>query len=127
MIGSSEAGLAETINYVLKLFTSEEQLLLANNVFLTGGISKFPGLKERLSRELMEIRPFQSPHNVNMANDASVDGWRGAQMFANSPIVSEYQITKEMYMEMGGDYLKEHFASNCYYPTPAPIVTEILE
>lgn len=43
MIGSSEAGLAETINYVLKLFTSEEQLLLANNVFLTGGISKFPG------------------------------------------------------------------------------------
>lgn len=87
----------------------------------------FKGLKDRLSRELMEIRPFQSPHSVNIAKDPSVDSWRGAQLFANSPVVSNYLITKDMYREMGGDYLKEHFASNSYYPTPAPIVTEIVE
>jgi actin-related protein 5 len=43
MMGSCEAGLAETINFVLKLFSPEDQLLLADNVFLTGGCSKFPG------------------------------------------------------------------------------------
>lgn len=43
MIGSSEAGLAETIQYVLKMFTDEEQLVLANNVFVTGGCAKIKG------------------------------------------------------------------------------------
>lgn len=43
MIGSSEAGLAETIDYVLKMFNGTEQLVLANSVFLTGGCSNFLG------------------------------------------------------------------------------------
>lgn len=43
MIGSSEAGLAETINYILTMFTADEQQRLVNNIFLTGAGAKFPG------------------------------------------------------------------------------------
>lgn len=43
MMGNLEAGLAETLEYVFKHFTPEDQLLLANNVFLTGACSQFPG------------------------------------------------------------------------------------
>lgn len=43
MMGNLEAGLAESMEYVFKHFTPEDQLLLANNVFLTGGASQFPG------------------------------------------------------------------------------------
>lgn len=43
MMGNLEAGLAETMEYVLKHFSAEDQLLLANNVFLTGGGSQLPG------------------------------------------------------------------------------------
>lgn len=43
MMGNLEAGLAETMDYVFKHFSPEDQLLLANNVFLTGGCSQFPG------------------------------------------------------------------------------------
>lgn len=43
MMGNLEAGLAETMEYVFKHFSPEDQLLLANNVFLTGGSSQFPG------------------------------------------------------------------------------------
>lgn len=43
MMGNLEAGLAETMEYVFKHFSEEDQLLLANNVFLTGGCSQFPG------------------------------------------------------------------------------------
>lgn len=43
MIGNSEAGLAETIEFVLKLFTPTEQQLLVDNVLLTGGCANFPG------------------------------------------------------------------------------------
>lgn len=43
MMGNLEAGLAETMEYVFKQFSAEDQLLLANNVFITGGSSQYPG------------------------------------------------------------------------------------
>lgn len=44
MIGSSEAGIVETIDFVLKQFSSEEQLLLAQNIFLAGGCANLKGI-----------------------------------------------------------------------------------
>lgn len=43
MIGSSEAGITETIDYVLKQFTVKEQALLSQNIFVTGGCAKLKG------------------------------------------------------------------------------------
>lgn len=43
MIGCSEAGLAELLDFVFKMFSYDEQLVLANNVFLTGGVARLPG------------------------------------------------------------------------------------
>jgi actin-related protein 5 len=40
MMGIQEAGVAETIDYVLKLFPSEDQQKLVDNVFVTGGCAK---------------------------------------------------------------------------------------
>jgi actin-related protein 5 len=37
MMGIVEAGIAETIDYVLKLFPADEQQRLVDNIFLTGG------------------------------------------------------------------------------------------
>lgn len=124
MIGSMEAGIMETIDFILKLFSPDDQLILANNVFLTGSCSKFPGLKERLSRELTEIRPFQSTHRVNIAQDSSWDAWQGASNFAQSQNLNEVSITRDYYQEVGGDYLKEHYASNVFYPTPTTKLSE---
>ncbi|XP_041982359.1 actin-related protein 5 isoform X1 [Aricia agestis] len=124
MMGNLEAGLHETMEYVFKHFSPEDQLLLANNVFLTGGCSQFPGLKERLERELLEMRPFQSTHKVVMATNPSLDAWYGARDFACSNEFENWCISKEDYYEMGGEYLKEHHASNRYQKSPAPIVLD---
>ncbi|PZC70584.1 hypothetical protein B5X24_HaOG215538 [Helicoverpa armigera] len=126
MMGNLEAGLAETMEYMFKHFSPEDQLLLANNVFLTGGCSQFPGLKERLERELLEMRPFQSTHKVVMAQNPSLDAWYGARDFAGSNEFETWCISKEEYYEMGAEYLKEHYASNKYYMSPAPIVDNTL-
>lgn len=120
MMGIGEAGLSETIDYVLKLFTATEQQQLVDNIFLTGGIAKLPGLKERLLRELMEIRPFKSTFNVKIANDASLDAYNGARKFTTSGNnLNAHSITKEEYYELGGEYIKENCLSNYYYKTPA--------
>lgn len=142
MIGSSEAGITETIDYVLKQFSPDEQFLLSQNIFVTGGCANFKGeyfhilerlagiltkleynfshtgLKERLNREMMQIRPFQTAYNVVEAKNVNLNAWHGAKDLANSSNFEEYLITKSDYSEYGGDYLKEHYASNRYFATP---------
>lgn len=44
MIGMSECGVAELLNFVFNLFKPHEQQLLADNIFITGGCSKLPGI-----------------------------------------------------------------------------------
>lgn len=119
MIGVGEAGLAETIDYVLKLFPADDQQRLVDNLFLTGGLSKIPGLIERLNKELLEMRPFQSKFGVRIAKDPSLDAWRGARKFATAGNLQKFQITREDYAEKGGEFVKEYFAGNAYFPTPS--------
>lgn len=118
MMGIHEAGLSETIDYVLKLFTSSDQQRLVDNIFITGGLAKLPGLKERLLKELMEIRPFQSTFAVKIASDPKLDAWNGARKVANAGNFSSFFMTKEEYFEQGGEFIKENSLSNRYYKTP---------
>lgn len=122
MIGSSEAGIIETIDFVLKLFTADEQLLLANNVFVTGGCAKLSGLKARIERELMSIRPFQTPYKVIVAEHSTLDAWNGARDMATAADFQQYLTTKNDYLEFGGEYFREHFTSNRYFPTPSQTI-----
>jgi actin-related protein 5 len=122
MMGIFEAGLAETIDYVLKMFTAEDQQRLVDNIFITGGPSKIPGLQERLHKELTEIRPFQSTFKVKIAKDPSLDAWNGARKFAsNASNLQNHLFTRSDYEEFGGEYVKEFHASNRYFPTPAAV------
>lgn len=121
MIGSAEAGIAETIDYVLKLYPPTIQSQLVDNIFLTGGPTIFNGFLKRLTRELREIRPFQTNFNIKTAKNVCLDAWYGARDFAASNKLSEYLITRSEYEENGGDYFKEHSASNLYRKSPDPL------
>lgn len=125
MIGSGEAGIAETIEFVLKKYSVDIQKLLVANIFLTGGSATVPGFLDRLKRELREIRPFESSFQVNTAKHMSLDGWYGARDFALNGNLSEYLVSRKDYDEKGGEYFKEHSASNTYTrsPDPLPIAT----
>ncbi|XP_076436270.1 actin-related protein 5-like [Babylonia areolata] len=118
MLGMEQAGLAETLNYVLTKFDLPSQKRLCQNVFLTGGMAQVPGLKERMERELLETRPFQSSFNVTVAGSPVLDGWTGARHWALSPQLGKSSITRAQYQEMGEGYFTEHRASNRFFPTP---------
>lgn len=48
-----------------------------------------------------------------------LDAWNGARKWAKSlNSLQAVSVTREEYDEKGGEYLKEHFASNRYVPTP---------
>ncbi|KAJ8015802.1 hypothetical protein DPEC_G00000130 [Dallia pectoralis] len=118
LIGEDQMGLMETLQFVLaSRYTPEQQEALCQNVFLTGGNMQYPGMKERIERELLAMRPFQSHFKVTMASRPAVDSWYGAREWAleNSPN-GEGWISRQEYEEKGGEYLKEHCASNFFVP-----------
>lgn len=81
-----------------------------------------PGLIERLTRELREMRPFESTFSLGRAAEPSRDAWLGARQVAAEH--SDIYISREDYAEKGGDYLHEHRWSNAFFATPAPIVVD---
>nr|XP_009669440.1 PREDICTED: actin-related protein 5 isoform X2 [Struthio camelus australis] len=131
LIGEDQAGIAETMQYVLERYPKEQQAVLVQNVFLTGGNAMYPGLKARVQRELLEMRPFQSSFQVHLASSPILDAWYGARDWAVEYMTREEGwITRKDYEEKGGEYLKEHCASNVYVPIrlpkQAPRTTEAL-
>lgn len=79
------------------------------------------GLQERLNREMLQIRPFQTKYNIVVANNVNLNAWHGAKDMANSNQFKEFSITRNNYTEYGGEYLKEHYASNRYFSTPTAL------
>ncbi|XP_071450512.1 actin-related protein 5 [Hetaerina americana] len=118
MLGVEQGGLAEVIECVLKQFSPEIQQELANNIFISGAAAALPGLLDRLKMELQQMRPFGSKFKLSKPIHPSLDPWYGARNFALDPSLANYQITRADYEEYGGDYLKEHPASNPYIPSP---------
>jgi len=118
MIGCTEAGLAELIAFVLKLFPAEEQQRLVDHVYLTGSCAQFRGLKERLSKELLELRPFQSSFAIYESNDPTLSAWLGACLQAKKAHFNDSLTTRSQYQEHGSEYFREHSASNLFFPTP---------
>ncbi|KAM8862825.1 actin-related protein 5 isoform 1-T2 [Spinachia spinachia] len=120
--GEDQMGLMETLQYVLARYTPEQQEALVSNVFLTGGNMQYPGVKERVERELLTMRPFQSHFKVTMASRPALDAWYGARDWAmQHPASGEGGaavgwISRQEYEEKGGEYLSEHCASNVFVP-----------
>ncbi|MBN3298111.1 ARP5 protein, partial [Amia calva] len=97
LIGEEQMGLTEALQFILDRYSPEQQGALARNVFLTGGNMQYPRMRERMERELLGIRPFQSHFQVQTpAGGSPAEGW----------------ITRQDYEEKGGEYLSEHCASN---------------
>ena len=95
-------------------------------VFVTGGCASFPGFKERLERELLAMRPFQSQFSVYNAENPVTDAWYGARKWARDPALMEtYGLTRKDFEEKGGEYFKEHIVTNTYFPTPFVPAKEI--
>jgi len=113
IIGCDQAGISETLDFILKKYDEEISTNLASNVFVTGAAAKLPGLLERISSDLISNRPFKSKTSVTCAEDPTMDSFRGMQKFAQDVIEEDsFWITKTEYEERGGDVMKVHCCSN---------------
>ncbi|KAN0101058.1 hypothetical protein V8E55_001042 [Tylopilus felleus] len=113
MAGVDSAGVGEVLQSVLARFTEAEKGRLVKNVFLTGGPSQFPGLRERVYATLRRILPPEMPiGNPVRAADPMLDAWRGMAAFANTDAFQHVGVTRAEYEEWGGERIKRWWGGN---------------
>ncbi|KAJ2460446.1 Nuclear actin-protein involved in chromatin remodeling [Coemansia sp. RSA 2424] len=119
LVGLDQAGLLETAEGILK---QTGRLSLVSNVFVTGGgFAEVSGILERLHHDIQSVVPVGTPISVRRAADPLRDAWRGAALWCTNEAEAFKAscITRQDYLELGGEYIREHSASNRYYAFPA--------
>lgn len=74
---------------------------LCQNIVLSGGSSQFPGLKERLCKELTEIMPETSKIRIIAPPERGLSAWIGGAMLASHKIFPNLWFSRKEYMEQG--------------------------
>ncbi|KAF9443619.1 chromatin remodeling complex subunit, partial [Macrolepiota fuliginosa MF-IS2] len=110
MAGVDSAGLGEVIQNVLARFNDAEKGRLVNNIFLTGGPSQFPGLKDRLHAALRPILPPEMPITVQQAQNPMMDAWNGMNQLSEAGEHNGY--TRQDYEEHGGERIRKWWGGN---------------
>ncbi|CAK8694440.1 unnamed protein product [Clavelina lepadiformis] len=115
LVGYNQSGLSECIEMLLENYSKEVQELMAKNIFITGGNTKIDGFRERVVKDMIQIRPYQSEIIVRQAANPSLDAWRGAAKWALSQHCN--WMERKDFEECGWEYLKEHNFSNMHVAT----------
>lgn len=106
--GIDQAGLVEiAADVVLQRFPAgEDQQRLLKDVFLTGGNTMFEGFEERFRKEYRSVLPTGLECSVRRAGDRVLDAWKGAAAWAGGGGLRTASVSRQEYLEKGGDYLK---------------------
>ncbi|KAI9861937.1 MAG: Nuclear actin-protein involved in chromatin remodeling [Trichoglossum hirsutum] len=114
--GLDQAGIVEVASDIVlqRISNADHRSEILKDVFLTGGNTMFQGFEERLRDELRAVLPAEGPLVVRRAKDPVLDAWKGAAKWSCGPEWKAACVTREEYLEKGGDYLKEHnFGNAC--------------
>ena len=117
IIGVEQAGIIEIISQLFKNMDYDTQIKLAKNIFITGGNTYYPFLKDRIYHDLRSYLPVGTEINVMRASDPILDAWKGARLFFNNTyngnkMRESIYISRKEYDEYGFEYFKENFCGN---------------
>eukprot|EP01090_Pellita_catalonica_P016433 TRINITY_DN468_c0_g2_i2.p1 TRINITY_DN468_c0_g2~~TRINITY_DN468_c0_g2_i2.p1 ORF type:complete len:258 (-),score=34.43 TRINITY_DN468_c0_g2_i2:223-996(-) len=99
--GKESAGIHEaTYNSIMKCHV-ELRRDLYGNVVLSGGSTMFPGIAERLQKELTALAPPAVSIKIVAPHDRKYSAWIGGSILASLSTFSQMWVSKEHYSEYG--------------------------
>ncbi|BFZ61373.1 Actin-related protein 5 [Saitoella coloradoensis] len=111
--GLDQASIIEIAKDILSRLEPSPRASVVKDVFVTGGLSLLPNYRQRMEHEVRGILPIGTDFNVRQAHEPLNDAWRGAAMWASKgDELKKCLVTRQEYLEMGGDYMKEHGMGN---------------
>lgn len=101
LIGMESAGIHETLyNSIMKCDVDIRKDLYANTV-LSGGSTLFPGIADRLHKEISVLAPPTMKIKIIALPDRKYSPWMGGSMLASLPTFQDMCISKQEYDENG--------------------------
>jgi actin beta/gamma 1 len=101
LLDMKEAGIHETVNNsILKCDTDVRKDFYANLVF-TGGSSMYPGIVDRMKKELMALAPSTVNVKVVASPERRYSNWIGGSILASLSSFQSMWILKQEYDESG--------------------------
>jgi hypothetical protein len=89
------AGLPAAVVQSIQACPLPFQPALYQSIHLVGGLSRMPGLKERLEREIRSLAPCEFPVSVSACPDPTSQVWRAANRFAAQHPVENWSMSRE--------------------------------
>jgi len=109
ILGREIDGLGETIINSIMVNSIDIRRDLCNNIVLSGGSSLFPGLKERIHKELTEHFPENVQIGVVAEPDREHASWIGGSIVTSLPEFRDSWVTRKEYLEEGSKIISRCF------------------
>ena len=100
-IGSEEEPLDELIYRAIQNCDVDLRRDLYANIVLSGGSTMFPGLKERLHKELTELVPETMEVKIIAPPERRYSVWIGGSILASLKTFSKLWVYRKEYNEVG--------------------------
>ncbi|KAJ5072839.1 actin-10-related [Anaeramoeba ignava] len=104
LIGREEIGIHEMINKVINRAFQEQRDDLFANIVVSGESSMFPGIGERIQKEISKLAP-NKVINVIASPQRQYSGWLGGSILSTLPNSENSWILKDEYEENGPSFI----------------------
>ena len=101
LIGKEIMSLPETIVEAISQCDLNLRKELFNNIVLSGGTTNFPGLKQRLKKEIIDIITEKMEVNVFAPQLRELSTWIGGSIFGTIRSFNDLIITKQQFLKNG--------------------------
>ncbi|CAG9807802.1 unnamed protein product [Chironomus riparius] len=101
-LGINQMGIAEATVDAINACPEETRPHLYANIIVMGGSSKFPGIRNRLQKDIRSMAPEIFTVSVSIPDDDPLTyAWYGSQFLANDPEFDNLSISRQDYEENG--------------------------
>ena len=101
LLGLSNYGIHETLFNSINKCDGDIRRDLYTNIVLSGGSTMFPGIAERMQKEITYLAPAKYKPNVIASPDRKYSVWIGGSILATLSTFQDMWISKQEYEEVG--------------------------
>jgi len=106
-VGRTSDGVHETLYNSIMKFDNKNELY--GNILLSGGSTMFPGMAERLRKEINTLAPLNMPVKIIAPPERKYSVWLGGSILASTPTFQQMCISKQEYNEIGPAIVHKKF------------------
>ncbi|XP_078334020.1 uncharacterized protein LOC144625711 [Crassostrea virginica] len=99
--GMESAGIHEQIHNSIMACDIDIRRDMYSNIVLSGGSTMFPGIRDRLAKEITAVAPSSMKVKINAAPERKYSVWIGGSILASLSTFQQMWISKQEYDECG--------------------------